>query len=86
MNDMKIHIRLMRVILLLFLTFHKEHNNSYSTLQQSIQAFSSYFKTHDLDNTVLSINFKIFKSGIRREMCGGYFSNAKNHLIHRVLI
>ena len=61
-----------------FIVYQKETNNrSYSTLKQYIQAFSSYFKDHDVDNIVLSMSFKIFKNGLRREMSGGYCPKAK---------
>lgn len=65
-----------------FFVFQKENKKrSYSTLKQYIQAFSSYFKDHNLDNIVLSMSFKIFKNGLRREMSGGYCPKAKNRSI-----
>lgn len=64
-----------------FLLYKKDRNKrTYLTFQQYIQAFSSYHKNHNLDNIVLSIGFKIYKSGLRREMEGGYYHNAKNWL------
>ena len=61
-----------------FIVFQKDVNKrSYSTLQLYIQAFSSYFENHNLENIVLLISLIIFKSGLRRDMLGGHIPNAK---------
>ena len=54
-----------------FLMFKKEQGRTFQTLNLFIATFSWYFRQNDADNLVLSVSFKMFKNGLRREMMGG---------------
>ena len=49
---------------------------AYSTLLYYIQAFRYYFENNGLDNLTKDIQFKHFKSGIRRTLKGDSCPNA----------
>ena len=60
-----------------FLMLKKDQGRTFQTLLLFMSSFSWYFRQHDLDNIVLSISFKTFKSGLRRLMLGGSTPNQK---------
>ena len=60
-----------------FLMLKKDEGRTYQTLQMFISTFSWFLRHNDLENFVLSISFKAFKNGLRRQMAGGSMPNAK---------
>lgn len=54
-----------------FLMLKKEQGRTFQTLNLFIATFSWYFRQNGADNIVLSVGFKMFKNGLRREMMGG---------------
>lgn len=60
-----------------FLMNQVDDGMKYSTIASYISAFSHYFRDNNLDNLINLISFKNFKSGLRRQLEGDKFPNAK---------
>lgn len=60
-----------------FLMNQVDDDMKYSTIASYISAFSHYFRDNNLDNLTNLISFKNFKSGLRRQLEGDKFPNAK---------
>ena len=52
-----------------FLVFMKRLKRTYSTLANYVCALSFYFRSHNMDNLTEDIQFKVFQTGLRRELC-----------------
>ena len=61
-----IDIRKMKI----FIVLMKKRKRTYSTLVNYIRGFSFHFRKNGLEVLTQSIEFKVFHSGLRREMCG----------------
>lgn len=60
-----------------FIVFQKRAGRCWSTLSNYIQGFSYYFRARNDEVLTQSMQFKVFKDGLRREMHAGTFPNAK---------
>ena len=52
----------------LFLVYMKRQGRAYNTLCGYVRSFSYYFRSHGLDVLTQDMRFKVFMSGVRREM------------------
>lgn len=60
-----------------YLAFRQEKGKAFSTLQSHISAFSHYLRCNNEENLTLSIEFKRFKAGLKREMLGAKYPHQK---------
>ena len=60
-----------------FIVLQKRAGRCWSTLSNYIQGFSHYFRTANEPVLTQTMQFKVFKDGLRREMQAGTFPNAK---------
>ena len=61
-----------------FIVYQKNKERKCSTLMNYIGGFSHYYRENNLDNLTQDLRFKSFKSGLRRSMRSGIYTNKKN--------
>ena len=60
-----------------FIVFQKRSGKCWSTLSSYIQGFAHHFRVNNEQILTQSMQFKVFKDGLRREMHSGTFPKAK---------
>lgn len=65
-----------------FLLHKQRQGRTYATLANYMSAFSYHFRHTDSENLTLSLEFKMFKSGLKREMLGARYPNQKEPFDH----
>ena len=60
-----------------YLTYRREKGKAFSTLLNTVTAFSHHLRSQGEENLTVSIAFKRFKSGLKRTMLGAKYPNQK---------